>query len=239
VKTSRLLLGAVAIGIVVTTLIISGEWIQDFLEPSYGLSPGALHRVFVARRWGIEGVAAAIFAVVAAGSLLILIMAREFMRVRTHGRRRAVVIGVVVFIGLAVAADRVSLAVWRWRLGHYCEKLRREFALGPSKSQIIGFGPGRPGDGGRVPLVEILLLGPRPRDIIVDGNGGLNLMYAPPWLAWSRYFPYLNPRRMVGDGSGIFPFNDVYILRIQTVEDRRNGRDLPVPCVTLQHGLPP
>jgi MFS family permease len=224
--------------VLATILIISGETVQEFLETSPFLSPHGQYLVRTLRGWGIGGVAAALFALVGVGTLLGLLLVRGFIRVRMPGRRRAILIGMAIFIIGAFATDRVALAVWRWRLEHYCEKLCREFALGPSKSEIIGFGPGRPGDGGRVPLVEIRLLGPRPWDITVDGNGGLNLLYTPPWLAWSRYLPYLNPRRMVARGSDMFPFNDVFILRIQTVEERRDGRDLPVPKVTLEHGLP-
>jgi hypothetical protein len=223
--------------VLATILIISGETVQEFLEPSPFLSPHGQYLARTLRGWGIGGVAAALFALVGVGTFLGLLLVRGFVRVRVPGRRRAILIGMAIFIIGAFATDRVALAVWRWRIERYGETLRREFsAVSAKRSSTVGFNPSR----GECPVsfVQIRLLGPRPRFVIVDGNGGLDMEYAPPWLAWSRYLPYLNPRRQVVQGSDEYPFNDVYILKIATKEDKRNGRDLPVPRVTLEHGLP-
>jgi hypothetical protein len=83
--------------------------------------------------------------------------------------------------------------------------------------------------------------GPAPDQIIVDGNGGLALIYLPPASAWSRnlHLYHLHQQitgtRILG-GSGVYPENDVYILHIETMDG--DGKDLAHPTVTLEHGFP-
>ena len=87
------------------------------------------------------------------------------------------------------------------------------------------------------PLLEARFGGPAPDHITVDGNGGLSLFYVPPLLAWSRHIPLAYPKTAI-QGSDLYPYNDVYIIQIWTLESRPGGKVLRAPSVTLDHGLP-
>lgn len=56
----------------------------------------------------------------------------------------------------------------------------------------------------RQAVLEVWLSGPQPTIATVDGNGGLDLTFAPPLWAWSRYLPYISPGRQVTRGSDFF-----------------------------------
>jgi hypothetical protein len=45
-------------------------------------------------------------------------------------------------------------------------------------------------------------------------------------------------RRPVQQGADLYSYNDVYILKIWTVEDHPGGNLLQRPQVKLDHGLP-
>jgi hypothetical protein len=87
-----------------------------------------------------------------------------------------------------------------------------------------------------VPLLEVSYGGPEPTAITVDGNGGLSLTYLPPLLAWTRHVPWAYNQHPI-QGSDTYPYNDVYILQISTLEGRPGGKELAAPVVNLEHGL--
>ncbi len=156
---------------------------------------------------------------------------------------------------LAVGLDRASLSLWRWRVHKYHEQLQKacephqEY---PTPGVLLSWGP----RAGQYPVATtwITLKGPRPTEIMVTGDGGLNLLYTPPYTAWSRYVPYLlaiilrrsEPVEVTIDRDtrlpelravygGDYPYNDVYVLTVTTTGP--DGRDLPRPSVRLDHGL--
>jgi hypothetical protein len=148
----------------------------------------------------------------------------------------------VAIAGLAIlATDRISLLLWRARINAYYRELRA------SADQIAHAGKrevpaGRISWAGtrdiwQVPLLEVSFGGPAPESVVVDGNGGLSFVYAPPICAWSRHAPWAF-NRSAQQGSDIYAYNDVYILKIETLEGRPGGRELPAPSVTLDHGFP-
>ena len=149
-----------------------------------------------------------------------------------------------VLVGVAVAAivvDRLALWIWRYRVNAYFVSLKKSAELlkqPRSRNQptvILSWSGGR--NHWQVPLLEVAMEGPRPSHITVDGNGGLNLFYVPPLLAWSRHVPWAYNRNPI-QGSDIYPYNDVYIIQVWTLESRPGGKELPYPTVTLEHGLP-
>jgi len=149
-----------------------------------------------------------------------------------------------VLVGVAVAAivvDRLALWIWRYRVNGYFITLKRSAELlKPSRNPnqptgILSWSGDR--DDWQVPLLEVAMEGPRPSHITVDGNGGLNLFYVPPLCAWSRHVPWAYNRNPI-QGSDVYPYNDVYIIQIWTLESRPGGKELPYPSVALEHGLP-
>ena len=151
-------------------------------------------------------------------------------------------VGVFVFLLFLAAfvVDRLSLVVWRFRIERYAEKLRRAAANPdvskqgnrPVLSASHDTGPWR------VPYLEVMVAGPKPSWVTVDGNGGLNFFYLPPLTAWSRHLPFLGHPRPVIQGSDVFAYNDVYTIKIWTLESRPAGKPLARPSVVLEHGLP-
>jgi hypothetical protein len=157
------------------------------------------------------------------------------------GRLAKVLVVLLGLATLAVATDRLALLVWRARVVAYSRALETAVAkstLGApavSEQPLLCFSHGR-GEW-QVPLLEVVLRGPTPEMVTVDGNGGLNLLYVPPLLAWSRHVPWVYQRRVIQPGD-TYPYNDIYLLKVWTVEDRHGGGDLPQPKVQLDHGFP-
>jgi hypothetical protein len=154
-------------------------------------------------------------------------------------RRLRVPLLVLLFcIGAAIAVDRVALVTWRARVERYAHELERAAESPPARASLANLlVTTRDGGPWRVPLLEIRVKGPKPSRVTVDGNGGLNLLYEPPSLAWSRHIG-LAQRRPVVQGSDSYSYNDVYVLKIWTVQARPGGLVLDRPTVTLEHGLP-
>ena len=157
-------------------------------------------------------------------------------------RRARIVLFSLLALGLlALAVDRAALFVWRRQIIHYHARLARSserLSKAHSRyveSSLISWSGDR--DIWQVPLLEVAFGGPSPTSVTVDGNGGLNFLYAPPLLAWSRHVPWAF-RRPIIQGSDTYAYNDVYIIRINTLESRPSGKVLPMPTVELQHGLP-
>ena len=152
---------------------------------------------------------------------------------------KRLVISALIFGVLAVAVDRTALAIWRWRVRRYYEALSSAVAAlpsgPPSAAGLVQWSGGR--HGWHVPLLSVSLTGPVPSSVLVDGSGGLSLTFAPPVAAWSRHVPYLT-RRTVSLGSEVFPYNDVYFVRVSAVEGHPGGLDLSKPIVSIEHGLP-
>jgi hypothetical protein len=157
------------------------------------------------------------------------------------GRFGKVITAIVAVIALALIIDRVALIVWRFRVERYAQQLRESAAQlkGGKRGAHIAPLMSWSGDQDRwaVPLLEVSYQGPEPAVITVDGNGGLNLTYLPPSLAWTRRVPWAYNRHPI-QGSDMYPYNDVYILQIFTLEGRPGGKPLSSPAVTLEHGLP-
>ncbi|MEW6364486.1 MAG: hypothetical protein AB1714_07590 [Acidobacteriota bacterium] len=142
-------------------------------------------------------------------------------------------IGAVVVLG---TIDRMSLMIWRWRVAHQyvIYKEACEATQGPDPEYgIVGWSP--PSSEFPVRLIWVRSIGPHPYGIVVDGGGGLTLFYTPPYLAWSRYLPYLTDRSTYGQ-PGVYPYDDVYLISLELRDDR--GKDLQRPQVSLEHGLP-
>jgi hypothetical protein len=148
---------------------------------------------------------------------------------------------VALAIALAFTLDRVALLVWRFRVERYANQLRQSAAQLRAGKRGPHLAPRMSWSGSRnawaVPLLEVSYGGPKPTIITVDGNGGLNFTYLPPLLAWSRHVPWAYNRHPI-QGSDVYPYNDVYILQISTLEGQPGGKDLPSPTVNLEHGLP-
>jgi len=161
-------------------------------------------------------------------------------------RLRLIGLAVVVFIVVAVAADRLALFVWRARIQHYYERLSRSVERAgkvdplhyydPS-SQPMVIASGSKGNW-QVPLLTVSFAGPKPDGLMVDGNGGLVFVYKPPIMAWSRHLPFLGRPSRAIQGSDLYAFNDIYFLSIHTLEGRPGGETLAKPSVRLEHGLP-
>jgi hypothetical protein len=154
-------------------------------------------------------------------------------------RRARIAIAVLLSGALALLTDRVALAVWRFRVSHFVHQLQNQLAhpapVASPREPALRWSRTR--GNWQVPLVELDLRGPTPDTVTVDGNGGLNLTYLPPVLAWSRW-RMLHRADAAAGGPGVYPLNDVYLLRISALEDKPGGHDLAVPEVTLTHGLP-
>jgi len=155
-------------------------------------------------------------------------------------RRTRLAVSALILVALAaVVVDRMALASWRWRVQRYSDKLKAVASatqkVPPSLDTLLT--STRDAGPWRVPLVEVRLEGPSPSRITVDGNGGLNLWYEPPVLAWSRHVGLGRQRPMV-QGADLYSYNDVYILKVWTVGSRPDGKVLEHPSVTLDHGLP-
>jgi len=169
---------------------------------------------------------------------------RAAITTRRH-RWRPVLIGLAV-ITVATAVDRAALMVWRFRISHFSGRLERAaradiadptYYYHPDRALLVSTGVRK---GCSVPLLTVLLKGPKPDQVIVDGDGGLVLVYTPPMLAWSRHTPFLGRPRIPRQGSDIYAFNDIYFLHIMTVafDPKGNGKALKTPIVNLEHGLP-
>ena len=154
-------------------------------------------------------------------------------------RLARVAIALLLIGAFAFLTDRVALAVWRFRVSRYAHGLQNQLThfapVATARAPTLRWSQTR--GNWQVPLVELDLRGPTPDTVTVDGNGGLNLTYLPPVLAWSRW-RMLHRADEAAGGPGVYPLNDVYILRISTLEDKPGGHDLPAPEVTLTHGLP-
>jgi hypothetical protein len=150
-------------------------------------------------------------------------------------------IGSLTVIALAFAVDRVALIVWRFRVERYAQQLRasaqtlKRGKTGPFISPSMSWSGER--NAWAVPLLEVSYGGPEPTAITVDGNGGLSLTYLPPLLAWTRHVPWAYNQHPI-QGSDTYPYNDVYILQISTLEGRPSGKVLASPEVVLDHGFP-
>jgi hypothetical protein len=164
-------------------------------------------------------------------------MAGEVMR-----RLRRVLLVVFVITAAAVATDRIALWVWRapvWLYGDALERAAAELASGvvhhSSRPLIVcsdGDGPSQ------TPLLQVALRGPRPDEVTVSGNhAGITLLYIPPMLAWSRHVPWAYRREII-QSSDLYPYNDVYVIRVYIGEIRPKGRAREVPRVEFDHGLP-
>jgi hypothetical protein len=156
-------------------------------------------------------------------------------------KRVLIAVVLVVILALsAVALDRIALMVWRARIQQYSEKLRAAAPTSTSGTLSLDRLLTSTADADRwlVPLLDVRLEGPKPTRITVDGNGGLNLWYEPPTLAWSRHVG-LGQQRPMMQAADLYSYNDVYILKIWTVEARPGGKALGHPSVELDHGLPP
>lgn len=148
---------------------------------------------------------------------------------------------VVATVIAAYVVDGATLFIWRFRVERYTDELRESAAhlrsgkAGPHAAARMAWSGDQ--NSWAVPLLEVENGGPRPSVITVDGNGGLNFMYLPPLLAWTRHVPWAYNRHPI-QGSDTYPYNDVYTLRISTLEGRPRGKVLPSPTVELEHGLP-
>ena len=157
-------------------------------------------------------------------------------------RKAFIILGIIAGLALAaVATDRIALIVWRYRVNHYFAQLEHSADLLSSakarhaEGSLISWSGER--NSWQVPLLEITACGPQPDEITVDGNGGLNLVYLPPLLAWSRHVPWAFNQHPI-QGSDIYPENDLYTIQIFTLEGRPGGKELPSPTVGIEHGLP-
>ena len=150
------------------------------------------------------------------------------------------VVAVAIIITLAIAVDRVALVVWRFRVQSFAQRLSAaaktlKHRRSTDSSNLISWSGDR--SVWAVPYLELALTGPKPTVITVDGNGGLDFTYAPPVLAWSRHVPWAF-NRPVMQGADVYAYNDVYILKIATLDDHPNGHVLAAPEITLDHGFP-
>jgi hypothetical protein len=154
--------------------------------------------------------------------------------------RRIIAIGVCLIV-VALVTDRLALFVWRSRVLSFFHALQAASAKHVNWIEPVRENPllswSTRGNLWPVPLLEVSLRGPVPDTVTVDGNGGLNLFYTPPLLAWSRHVPWAYARRP-NSGSDEFPYNDVYMIKIRTIEGNPPGRVLALPNVILDHGLP-
>jgi hypothetical protein len=156
-------------------------------------------------------------------------------------RFRIVITVLAAVMVVALIVDRLALLVWRFRIERYAQQLResagqlRTGKSGPHIASLMSWSGDQ--DSWAVPLLEVQYGGPEPSIITVDGNGGLNLMYLPPTLAWTRHVPWAYNRHPM-QGSDTYPYNDVYHLQIFTLEGRPGGKVLASPTVALEHGLP-
>ncbi len=153
---------------------------------------------------------------------------------------KKIVLAVAAVIVLAIAVDRVTLAIWRFRVRSFAQRLSAgaktlNHRRSTDSSSLISWSGDR--SVWAVPYLELALSGPKPTIVTVDGNGGLDFTYVPPLLAWSRHVPWAFNRPVI-QGADVFAYNDVYILKIATLDDRPNGDVLVAPEITLDHGLP-
>jgi len=151
-----------------------------------------------------------------------------------------VVATIVTLSVVAVAVDRVTLWIWRYRINAYYQSLRASAGRLANRHGLFDpdslVNASHDKEPWPVPLLEVAFQGPDPQRVIVDGDGGLNFFYTPPLLAWSRHVPWAY-RHPVIQGSDIYPYNDVYMVRIATQESPHKKVFL-VPQVSLDHGLP-
>jgi hypothetical protein len=155
-------------------------------------------------------------------------------------RRPLILLGLLVAaVACVVAVDRVSLALWRFRVNRFADRVRAAVSAfdqtDPNRFNSIVAFSADPGPW-RVPGMQLRMVGPSPAYVTVDGNGGLNLTFLPPALAWSRNSLLHRGPRL--SGAQFFPLNDVYVLRITSILGRSPGVVLPKPEVSLHHGLP-
>jgi hypothetical protein len=150
-------------------------------------------------------------------------------------------LGAIILVVIAFAVDRVALLVWRLRVSAVGDALQAAAEeLGkPAKDlerrPLIIWSGTR--DKWQVPLLDVAIRGPVPEAVSVDGNGGLTLLYLPPLLAWTRHVPWAY-RRPVIQSPDIYPYNDIYLIRISTLESKPQGKELRLPRVQLEHGYP-
>ena len=169
---------------------------------------------------------------------------RWFIRNPPADRMRRIFLAIGCILFALVVIDRAALAVWRIRIDRLAQRFANsaETKAGDPTSY---YHPKRPlvvSTGVRVacavPLLTVMLDGPKPDQLVVDGKGGLSLVYTPPALAWSRHLPFVGHPRVPIQGSDIYAFNDIYFLSIWTVEPGDAGKALRTPIVKLEHGLP-
>jgi hypothetical protein len=113
-------------------------------------------------------------------------------------RRSRVILGVLVFVVVAIGVDRLSLLIWNARLDRLVSRLKRESVYGWKAAldkQVAGewrflkvdrFPPRPP----KRPCESASIwvgTQPPPSLIYVDGGGGLHLTFSPPVLAWTTW----------------------------------------------------
>ena len=163
---------------------------------------------------------------------------------------RRVAIAVVAVVVLAVAVDRLVLAVWRFRVTRLYSRLTEEAKLDrqlriqhwqAGEWWVLNVAPPEPGDHPRYPvaLTELTLRGlnPVPSQITVDGFGGLHLKFLPPSLVWSarlfgRQHPGMDAR--IVDGLA----DEMYTVSVLWYSGGKEPSALSHPRVELSHGLP-
>jgi len=154
-------------------------------------------------------------------------------------RRLLILLGLLVAaVACMVAVDRVALALWRFRVNRFADRVRAAVSAfdqtDPNRFNSIVAFSADPGPW-RVSGLQLRMVGPSPAYVTVDGNGGLNLTFLPPALAWSRNRLLHRSPQVSGT---FYPLNDVYVLRITSIVGRPPGLVLPKPEVSLHHGLP-
>jgi hypothetical protein len=158
----------------------------------------------------------------------------------------------LLLVSLAVAIDRCSLWIWRWRINRFFTALRTEaerdhsqrradwtqnkwYALNlsnehhPTAKQSLY----------PVAYLEVVLDRPggvKPSDVIVDGAGGLHLRYFPPLAVWSIRLRHLwsRPDKPVW----LALYEQSYSIDIQWYGEFPSDPLTHRPYVGLVHGVP-
>ena len=157
----------------------------------------------------------------------------------------------LALLGLAAVADRGSLYLWEWRVHRFFELLRDEANLSPEQRSaewlrgrwygLNGSGTNPPGSARNlypVAYTEVVLARPgaiQPSDVIVDGMGGLHLLYFPPVTAWSIRLRHLFSESNEPLWAAVYA--QAYSIDIQWYGETPKSAPPSRPLVRLVHGL--
>jgi hypothetical protein len=165
-------------------------------------------------------------------------------------QRRVAVTLFALVVG-AVALDRFSLWLWEWRVHRFFAALKEEATLSDGQRaerrtrgewyllNVSDTNLPRPAMNlYPVAYTEVVLSRPRavkPSDVIVDGLGGLHLLYFPPATAWSVRLRHLLSDTDEPLWAAIYAQS--YSIDIQWYGESSRGPRSSRPLVRLVHGL--